>query len=128
MNSIIENDTYTVKNKCLQININVYVVLCIYNLPLYTRKFSMKLTVRTTGWARFNCTRVKLGTASIEHERNCARYQLSTSTTVHRINWAPLQLCTTATILLPIFPNLCRAHFLLYYIYFRSTGESIDAK
>ena len=42
-----------------------------------------KVKESTTGWARFNCTRVKLGTGSIEHEQNCAPYRLSTSTTVH---------------------------------------------
>ena len=49
---------------------------------------------------------------SIKHEYNFAPYRLSSSRTVHRIDWALAQLCTTATIILPIFPNFCRSHFV----------------
>ena len=52
---------------------------------------------------------------SIAHEWNWAPGRLSASTTPHRIDWARAQLCTTAAILLPIFPNLCRSHFVLYF-------------
>ena len=68
-----------------------------------TREFSTKLTV---------------------HHR-LSTIQLHTSETGHQVDWAQVQLrtvsiehehmCTTAAMLLPIFPNLCRAPFVLYF-------------